>query len=302
MKVDCRDTEKALTIFKQAQEDAIVADPSTAAHYRDAARLFYRCSQHEEDQYLKDQFTFYYADSLFHAAEADHSGAAMSLALNAARQLQHYTTFDDIKTMATAIIQKAGHIAGPRQIGDLAAAPKPTPNLSLCEKSEFKEALGQWENAFTLYANATDASSRAYNDAVQQSRSSTYIPSTLSPGLQNALYNVVASQQNLANQRAAQTVQQAFARERQALSVVETDEQGVLAAEQQIHDSGASQTVQIAQQLTHDVEAITQYSSSFTAEGHLGQAGVDDVNHIKASKLDYDDAARQMVQLPYCSK
>ncbi|MDH2909339.1 MAG: hypothetical protein PXZ07_04405 [Candidatus Eremiobacteraeota bacterium] len=292
-----RSCSSAIAKLKRQADDAhIVADESKERILRQRLAIsYYRCAtslhRNPNTEHLYQILMLRYSQSLYASLLAPLDSNALDR-LHATLAPLSKSRFSDVRNESTRLLDALRK-----------AAPQPTANPALvCEKSGFKAALVQWESDFATYAKDTDASSLAYNQALQQSRNTTYVPSSLSPGWQNALYDVSATAQNAANQRAATTVRAAYATERQALSAVVSDAQSVFSTAQAIHGSGESQTEHLGQRMADDVQAITQYSQSFTAEGHLGQAGVDDLNHIKASKLDYDDAARQLLQLPYCSK
>lgn len=271
-----------------------MADPASTAKLRQAALLFYRCSQREADPYMRELFLAYYASTLYSVGENSNDARAKALATKAAMPL-HTSDFDDVRMLVANITTRGAKQGAPA----VAATIDPT---VACRQSRFGETVLQWENDFRAYAYATDATASTYKQALQESQGTYTVPYNLSPAWRNLLTTVANGAQQSANQQAAATVQQAFAHERDLLAALNDDEQAVIKAQAALHATGPTQTDVLSAQIVRDIEAITQYSRSFTAEGHVGQSGNDDLQHIKSSKLDYDDAVRQLAELPYCRK
>jgi len=117
MKSACADATRAFTLRNTAMEAEAVADPAEAKELRQAALLFYRCSQREQDPYLHALFAAYYANTLYKVGIDTNDTRAQALAARAADPLRS-SDDDDVRDLVSSI-------RAPSSGGTVASAPAP---------------------------------------------------------------------------------------------------------------------------------------------------------------------------------
>lgn len=121
LKQSCGDATRAFALRDAGDDGLIVADPAATGKLRQAALLFYRCSQRETDPYMRELFQAYYADSLYKVARNANDPRAAALASKAAQPLSS-SEFDDVKALiANVPVPSTAHRASPQTPAPVAA-------------------------------------------------------------------------------------------------------------------------------------------------------------------------------------
>lgn len=102
LKQSCADARRAFALRDSGTEGLAVADPAATTQLRQAALLFYRCGQHQDDPYMRDLFLAYYTNTLYKVGQTAHDARATSIAIRAAQSLRS-TDFDDVKALVAGI-------------------------------------------------------------------------------------------------------------------------------------------------------------------------------------------------------
>lgn len=128
LKQSCADARRAFSLRDAATEKLAVADPGAAAQLRQAALLFYRCGQRQDDPYMHDLFLAYYASTLYKVGQTVHDNRAISIAVHTAQTLRS-SDFDDVKALVANISPPSP--APSRAIPTVTPAPA-TPSTAYC--------------------------------------------------------------------------------------------------------------------------------------------------------------------------
>ena len=102
LKQSCADAARAFALRDAGSEELAVADPAASSKLRQAALLFYRCSQREADPYMHDLFLAYYANTLYKLGQNDNDPRASALAVKTAQRLRS-SDFDDVQSLVANI-------------------------------------------------------------------------------------------------------------------------------------------------------------------------------------------------------
>jgi hypothetical protein len=155
------------------------------------------------------------------------------------------------------------------------ALPSPAPvepsiDITACRAAGFSDIVAKWADALKSWGQAADASDAA------GSNKATF--------LNNLMYSVdVGNERTLIGN----------------LNAIQLDLQ---TAELAVEAAHASKTQTVTSEILNAVSSADTYAASYTAEGHRGLAGIQDLDHLKAARLSVDDARVRLRQVPYCEK